>query len=82
MDFFKINGRAYNVLVTELKESFNILYSDKTGRSVAVGAKMVLDPLGTFYGHSVKVKCRKGYEVEYDTVFYYLSQPRYDGIPV
>ena len=30
MDFFKIDGKNYDVLVTAVEESFNILYSENT----------------------------------------------------
>ncbi len=76
MDYFKINGQAYDVLVTELSENFNILYSDKTGRTIAVGAPMVLEPLGTFYGHNVTVKRKQGYEKKFDKLYDVVSTPR------
>ena len=82
MDYFKINDRVYDVLVIGLKENFTILYSENTGRTLAVGARMTLDPLGTFYGHTVKIKRRNGYERDYDLLYEYISQPRYDGIRV
>ena len=82
MDIVKIGGRQYNVLVTELSENFNILSSENTGRTMSVGARMTLDPLGTFYGHKIKFARKRGYEAEYDKLFDYISQPRYDGIAV
>ncbi len=82
MDIVKIGGEVFDVLVLELEESFNILYSEKTGRTIAVGAEMTLDPLGTFYGHKVTFKRRSGHEDEYDRLYDYVSVPRYDGIPV
>lgn len=82
MDYIKINGKQYNALVTELSENFNILYSENTGRTMAPGARMTLDPLGTFYGHKVKFQRKKGYEEEYDRLYEYVSTPRYNGIPV
>lgn len=82
MDFIKIGGVSYDVLVTELSENFNILYGENTGRTMAVGSKMTLDPLGTFFGHKVTFKRKQGKEAEFDRLFNYLSQPRYDGIPV
>lgn len=80
IDVVKIDGKVYDVLVTELSENFNVLYSENTGRTVSVGAKMVLDPLGTFYGHSVTFARKKGHEDEYDDLFEYLSEPRTEGM--
>ena len=82
MDYFKIDGRNYDVRVTAIEESFNILYSENTGRTMSQGARMTLDPLGTFFGHKVTVKRKQGYEAEFDALYEYVSQPRYDGISV
>ena len=82
MDLFTINGRSYDVAVTELIETFTILYSDKTGRSIAPGAKMVLDPLGTFFGHKITIQRKKGKELEFDLLYEFVSTPRYTGVPV
>lgn len=82
MDWVKIGGKSYNVLVSELSENFSILYSENTGRTMSAGARMTLDPLGTFFGHKVKFQRKQGYEAEYDRLYDYVSQPRYDGIPV
>ena len=82
MDFLKINGRVYDVVVTAINENFNILYGEGTGRTIAKGARMTLAPLGTFYGHKVTVKRKQGKEAEFDRLFMEISKPRYDGIPV
>ena len=82
MDWVKIGGHAYDVIVTELERSFNILYSENTGRTIAPGAPVTLDPLGTFYGHKVTFKRKEGYESEFDRLWDYLSMPRNSGIPV
>ena len=82
MDYVKIGGRTYDVLVTAVEENFNILYSENTGRVISLGARMVLDPLGTFYGHKVTFKRKRGKEAEFDSLFNYISRPRYDGISV
>lgn len=79
-NYFKINGKSYDVLVTGLEETFNILYSDNTGRTLSKGARMVLDPLGTFYGHKITVRRKQGHEKEFDELYDYVSRPRYDGV--
>ncbi|MBR5823638.1 MAG: hypothetical protein IKY67_05815 [Paludibacteraceae bacterium] len=81
-DWLQIDGRPYDVSVLSIKESASILYSDKTGRTMSVGARMTLDPLGTFIGHTIKVK-RKGNNVaEYDRLYNYIIKPRFNGIRV
>ena len=82
MDYVKIGGKAYDVLVTEISENFNILYSENTGRTMSVGARMTLDPLGCFVGHKITFQRKQGKEAEYDALFDYVSRPRFDGIPV
>ena len=82
MEWFKINGKAYNVLVASLEENFTVLYSDNTGRSLAKGAPMVLDALGTFFGHTVEVRRRLGYEQEFDELYRLVSRPTNDGFDI
>ena len=82
MDLVKIGGEVYDVFVDDISENFNILYSDNTERSVSKGARMVLDPLGTFYGHEITFRRKPGKENEFDRLFTYISKPRYDGINV
>ena len=60
MNYFRINGINYEVVVTGIVENFNILYSDNTGRTLADGAPITLDPLGTFIGHKVTIKRKNG----------------------
>lgn len=82
MDYVVIDGKAYDVLVEKISENFNILYSDKTGRSTSVGARMILDPLGTFYGHKITFRRRRGKEAEFDALWTFVSVPRYNGIRI
>ena len=76
MHYFRINGRSYNVIVTSLEESFEILYTENSGRTLADGAPMTLDPIGTFFGHKVTIKRKVGFESEYDDLYLLLAKPR------
>ena len=78
----KIDGVSYDVLITAISENFNILYSENTGRTMSKGARMTLDPLGSFVGHNVVFQRKRGYEEEFDKLFNYLMQPRVEGIHV
>ena len=82
MDYCKIGGRSYDVIVTAIEESFTILYSENTGRVLGEGAPMTLDPLGTFFSLTVTFKRSKENVAEFDRLYEYLSTPRYDGIPI
>lgn len=82
MEYVKIGGRVWDVLVTEISESFSILYSENTGRTMSQGAGMTLDPLGTFFTHKVTFARKQGYEKAYDDLLDFVSIPRYDGIDV
>jgi hypothetical protein len=82
MDVFEIDGRVYDVIVEEIEENFNVLYSENTGRTMSTGARMVLDPLGTFFGHKIVVKRKPGKEREFDDLYDYISTPWRDGITV
>lgn len=82
MDWFKINNKAYNVLVTSLEENFNVLYGENTGRVLDKGAPMVLDPIGTFFGHTVEVRRRSGHEAEFDQLYRLVSRPTSEGLDI
>ena len=75
MNYFKINGKSYDVVVTGIEENFNILYSKNTGRTIAEGAPMTLDPLGSFYGHKVSLRRKTGFEKQFDEVYEIVSKP-------
>lgn len=82
MEYVKIGGKVWDVLVTEISESFSILYSENTGRTMSQGAGMTLDPLGTFFNHKVTFQRKQGFEKQYDDLWDFVSIPRYDGIDV
>ena len=82
MDYVKIGGRSWDVLVIEIEESYEILYTENTGRTLGVGAPLTIDPLGTFISHSVTFKRKQGHEAEFDSLFNYLMQPRSEGFTV
>ena len=82
MEWVVIDGKAYDVLVVDVERNFNKLYTQNTGRTLAMGAPLILDPLGTFYGHKVTF-ARRGKEVAaFDELWDYLSQPRFVGMDV
>lgn len=81
-NWFEINGMSYDVSVLNIKETANILYSENTGRTMSIGARMTLDPLGTFIGHNVTVKRKADKREEYDRLFNDIIKPRYDGVRV
>ena len=82
MDYVKIGGRVWDVLVMDIEESFEKLYTDNSGRTIAQGAPMTLDCLGTFFTHSVTFKRKKGFENEFDELYTFLAQPSNDGFEV
>lgn len=81
MDYIKIGNRVWNVGIIELSRNFNITDTDQAGRVIADGT-MVLDRIGTFYGHTIKFTRGSASVSEYDELWEYLSQPRNTGIPV
>lgn len=82
MDIVILGGIKFDVSVLEVEESFTILYGSNSGRTIARGARMILDPLGTFYGHKVIFARKRGKEAEFDRLFMFLSKPRHSGIQV
>lgn len=81
-NWLEIDGLNFNVVVTGITEEGTVLYSDKTGRTMAKGARMTLDPLGTFYGHKVTVK-RKGNDVHsFDQLYNYVLTPVTNGFRI
>lgn len=81
MDYCKIGGRSYDVIVTSIEESFTILYTENTGRTISNG-RMTLDPIGTFFSHKVTFRRSKDNFEEFDELYKFLSTPNYDGFPI
>lgn len=81
-NWLDIDGQRFNVSVMSIKQSGTILHSDNTGRTMAVGAPMTLDPLGTFYNYTITVK-RNGDDVDdYDRLYDYVMKPRFSGMQI
>lgn len=81
-DWLQIDGKTYDVSVLSIRESANILYSKNTGRTISIGARMVLDPLGTFIGHKITVTRKSANVRDYDRLYTDIIRPRYDGMRV
>lgn len=82
MNYCVIDGIKYDVIVKSIEESFTILYTDNTGRTIAPGAPLTLDPLGTFFSHKVVFKRNKENFAEFDRLYDFLTVPRYQGFPI
>ncbi len=81
-NWLEIGNIHFDVTVLEISENATILYSENTGRTMSKGARMTLDPLGTFIGHKIRVKRKGDKFADYDRLFNYVIQPRYNGIHV
>jgi hypothetical protein len=82
MDICKIGEKEYSVIVVSIKETFTKLFTENTGRTLSSKARMHLDCLGTFYGHTVVIARKAGYEDDFDELFDLISEPTNEGIPV
>lgn len=82
MNWVKINGKAYDVLVTSIERNFTVLYTENTGRTLAEGSPLILDPLGTSYGHKVAFRRRKDNFKAFDDLWECISMPRSQGVEV
>ena len=80
MDYVKIGGKSYDVIVTNIERNFEILQSPNAGATLAPGARETLDPLGTRIGHRITFKRKSGYEKEFDDLWDFVIQPRFDGV--
>ena len=59
MNYFEVDGRPYDVIVTKIQRGAEIRQSENAGATLGEGAEETLDPLGTFINHIVTVKRRK-----------------------
>ena len=80
MDYVKIGGKSYDVIVTDIERNFEILQSSNAVATLAPGARETLDPLGTRIGHRVTFKRKSGHEKEFDDLWDFVIQPRFDGV--
>ena len=80
MDYVKIDGKAYDVIVTNIERNFEILQSPNAGATLAPGARETLDPLGTRIGHRITFKRKAGHEKDFDDLWDFVIQPKYDGV--
>ena len=80
MNCVKIGGIAFDVIVKSIERSFTIEQSMNAGATIAPGARESLDPLGTKIGHRVTFKRKAGCEKQFDALWDFVIQPRYDGV--
>lgn len=82
MDVCVIAGKEYAVVIEDVKENFEKLYSSNTGRTLGVGAPMHLDCLGTFIMHTVTFGRKAGHEADFDELYNLAMLPNNTGIKV
>lgn len=71
---FAVNGKYYNVKVTELQRNFQVLDNeDNAGRTV--DGNMVRDVIGTFYNYTVRIEPVRVDMDEYDEMYDLVSAP-------
>jgi len=73
MSIFSIDGVVYNVAVTSLERSFQVLDSDDSGRTTNL--EMYRDVLGTFYTYAIELNTKKLNKTDYDAIYEVLSSP-------
>lgn len=80
MDYVKIGGKSYDVIVVAIERTFEIRQSSNAGATLAPGGRETLDPIGTRIGHRITFKRKSGYEKEFDELWDFVIQPRFDGV--
>lgn len=81
MSFCKINGKAYDVNVISIEESFSKLYTKNTQRTIAAAGTLFLDPIGTFIGHTVKFAPLNNPD-DFLELWDFFKLPHREGFPV
>lgn len=82
MNYFEVDGKAFDVIVTNIQRSAKIMQSENAGVTIGIGAEEIFDPIGTFISYVVTVKRRKGNEKEFDELWDIVTRPIYDGVLV
>lgn len=81
-NFCRIGGKIWIVRIVAIERSYNRVDSENAGRSMSLGAPMILDPLGTFHGHSVTFARSGSNFDEYDALYNFVSFPTKTGIDI
>lgn len=68
-----VDGKKYNVLVTGLKRSFQVLDGENAER--ALSGRMIRDIIGTFYNYEMTLQPKIGKYSDYDALYEVLSAP-------
>lgn len=68
-----VDGKKYNVLVTGLKRSFQVLDGENAER--ALSGRMIRDIIGTFYNYEMTLQPKIGKYADYDALYEVLSAP-------
>lgn len=84
MEYLKINNQEWNVRILSITETSNILDTENAGRVIEKGS-MVLDRIGTFYGHNVTFGRNKNSKTgrdDFDSLYGLLTYPWNQGLDV
>lgn len=68
-----VDDKKYNVLVTGLKRSFQVLDGENAER--ALSGRMIRDIIGTFYNYEMTLQPKIGKYSDYDALYEVLSAP-------
>ena len=68
-----VDGKKYDVLVTGLKRSFQVLDGENAER--ALSGRMIRDIIGTFYNYEMTLQSKIGKYADYDALYEVLSAP-------